>query len=190
MSKQIRSEESDHIEGQRTAIDFSKHGLEITRDTLSTIYNLQKEGSSHHRITIIVSNGVTTVTGDFRNWLFSAEFNAKSFSKIDDVYWSRKLEHQTMQNAHCYSASETAKELENRMHNLRIDHADTYKVAMLKNFYLKCKEYVGNEEELELCIEKYNPYPHEVEGIKKDGLHYQLQCVLDGMQEIINRLKK
>lgn len=103
-----------HI-GKRTRIDFSKHELMMQEQTFSglVLYMLYIPGRGRfHEFIILSGLGVTSVTGDFGNWIFNREIGFGSEDGICDSYWSDKLKHNSIQDPYELDPEVTIKEID------------------------------------------------------------------------------
>ena len=81
--------------GRRTGIDWSKYELHTSSspslDSEVSVYNLKKPDTIQGRVMFIVGHGVTSVTGDYGNWIFSRDFHPSANEFVPNSYWVEKL---------------------------------------------------------------------------------------------------
>jgi hypothetical protein len=168
-------------------IDFSKHVLNILEYPDIKIYEFKKPDTVVHGITIIVGKGITSVTGDFGNWIFCREFHLKKGDYVSRGYLDEKLEIYSVQKSDKFDSEQTLK--------------------LIKEFKKDFKDYHGrkmNEEEkewLQLLIDSvddeieytniaYREKPSDVEYESVpfgEVRHRHLDIVYDAMNEICDR---
>jgi hypothetical protein len=100
-----------------TNIDFSKHELTITEHGDFTVYELKKPSTVIHGITFICGKGITTVTGDFGNWVFCREFHPSPNEGVSRCYWDEKLTILSSQRCENYDDETTLKEIQEFKNN-------------------------------------------------------------------------
>jgi hypothetical protein len=93
---------------QHTKIDFSKHILETKDLGDIQVYTFKLPDSDYkHKVVFIVGEGVTTVTGDFGNWVFCREFHPRGTEYISRGYADEKLEINSVQKSSKFDTDRT-----------------------------------------------------------------------------------
>lgn len=95
-----------------TGIDFSKHVLNVQDLGPITVYELKKPDTIIHNVVFIVGLGITTVKGDFGNWVFSREFHPVKDDYISRSYADEKLMILSIQNPHVFDSDTVLKEID------------------------------------------------------------------------------
>lgn len=173
----------------RTDLDFSKHELKVTKiGDKDSIFTLQISNSNYNRFVFIVTEGITAVTGDYFNWIFSREFDPHREIYVLDHYWAEKLRLASNQKSHEFSAEETEKII-----NEQLENAEDYGLDGESIEYLnECKNTLLYGE-FEYTTYAYNNYPKNWDSeMVPFGkvIELQLLYVFDAFEEIIKRLKK
>jgi len=93
---------------QHTKIDFSRHILETKDLGDIKVYTFKLPDSDYkHKVVFIVGGGVTTVTGDFGNWVFCREFHPRGTEYISRGYADEKLEINSVQKSSKFDTDRT-----------------------------------------------------------------------------------
>lgn len=92
---------------QISNIDFSEHKLKITEYPTITIYDFKKPKTVTCGIKFIVGEGVTSVTGDFGNWVFCREFYPTTGDGVSRGYFDEKLEIYSVQKSSKFDSEKT-----------------------------------------------------------------------------------
>ncbi len=99
-----------------TNIDFSKHLLSVasmnSEEFECKIYHLYIPNINYDYIDVIVSEGITAVTGDFGNWIFNMEIHFEEFMGFEVDYLLYQLKTSSSQNPYEVDIGATEKEIE------------------------------------------------------------------------------
>lgn len=98
---------------KRTKIDFSKHILEVEKTDKIAVYSFRLPEKKHyHSVIVICACGVTTITGDWGNWVFCREFHPCKNGKVSEGYWDEKLEIGSVQKSDVFDEDEAIREID------------------------------------------------------------------------------
>lgn len=170
----------------RTDLDFSKHELKITQiNGVDSIFALELPNTSWHKFVFIVTNGITAVTGDYDNWIFSREFKPSASAKVQDHYWAEKLRISSVQKSHVF---DTAKTIE-IINEMIAENPDFNEEEI--EYLTECKNYAqGSEFEYVSYAFNNSPSHWDSECIPiGEIIEPRLAYVFDAFDEICNRLK-
>ena len=168
---------------KRTNVDFSEHELHVKQYDTISIYHLKKPNTNSCNVKFIVGEGITTVTGDFGNWVFSREFHPLKNEKVSGSYWDEKLEIHSIQKALIFDTDETLKEIENYRKSLEeIDEETEEWLDRLDNS-------VFDELEYKNVAFREKPSHIDYEQVPYGEIrHYSLNAVYDAFEYICSKI--
>jgi hypothetical protein len=175
---------------RETSVDFSNHELKVTESERVTIYEFKKPGTIVNGLTFIVGVGVTTVTGDFGNWVFCREFHPKPKDYVSRGYFDEKLRIASEQTCEAFDSEETLKEIENFKYTFyesfdreMTDEEEDWIQSLIDNVYDDFQyKYIAYREMPNSLDFDYAPF-----GKKR---HVWLEIVYDAFNEMCDAMEK
>lgn len=138
---------------KRTDIDFSKHKYErlnlndVTGSCPATICSLHLD-SEYHKVVLITANGITSVTGDFGNWVFNREFVPDSrCSDFPGAYWASKLSSYSGQSGYVYDGDKTEERIKYLLSKEGQEEFGREWAEDEKEYLENCFRYTDSEQE-------------------------------------------
>lgn len=95
----------------RTQTNFENHQLTIKELDGIIIYTFKKPDTIEQQLIFIIGYDVTTVTGDFGNWVFNREFTPALNGTVSDDYWDEKLQSASRQEIEHFDSDDTAEKI-------------------------------------------------------------------------------
>ena len=105
----------------RTRADFSKHELTIQENPLVTIFTLQIPNSYTYSVKFILCCDVTTITGDFGNYVVNRLFAPSPEGYVSDSYWIEKIRAQSCQEPLLFDQEETESRIDEAIAEIESD---------------------------------------------------------------------
>lgn len=175
---------------KRTEVDFSRHILTVIEGDLVNVYDFSIPNTRMNSILFIVGQGVTTVTGDYGNWVFCREFHPSKGEGVSGQYWDEKLQTYSVQKSHKFSSEETVKQIEiferdfEEMYGREMNEEELEWVEQLTDNVFDEFSYINT-------AYRENPSSIDYESVPfGEARHVWLNIIYDGFDEMCNRLKK
>lgn len=174
---------------KRTSVDFSNHELEIAQYDGISIYKFKKPNTIINMLVFVNTNGITSVTGDFGNWIFCREFHPSQDEYVSDGYQDEKLEINSIQKSHIYDSEKTLKSIEdfkNSFEDMYGREMDDEELNQIENI----EQYVDDEREYIIAAYYEKPNSIDYEDIPfSQSRHRYLNIVYDGFDAICEYMK-
>lgn len=174
----------------KTGIDFSKHEFTVQDLGPIMVYKLKKPDTIIHNLTFIVGLGVTTVTGDFGNWVFCREFHPVKNDYISRGYADEKLTILSVQKPYVFDTDTVLKEIDELVEDWEYKFGREPNEEDLE--WIEALRENAHDELDYLYVahrEKIDDIEHE-DVPDGEARHRWLEVVYDAFNEMCDRLKQ
>lgn len=179
---------------RRTDQDFSKHILETITDEHITVYDLHlPDRAQYKRVIFMIAYGVTSVIGDYGNWIFNRAFYPGKENHVSDGYWLEKLKIASEQDGEEFDVNATEEEILNLIdHELEECGFEGKELDELREYYNELLPISDMSEHEYLETAHMNlPSQYDSDMIPYvKSTKWWLQVVFDAFDEICNRMEK